>query len=59
MRLPFDIQMSRVVIPGHMAPPEGQMPDAIKANPCDEGFTFTLGKNGYKYTRYGLERHDA
>ena len=59
VRLPFDIQMSRVVIPGHMAPPEGQMPDAIKANPCDEGFTFTLGKNGYKYTRYGLERHDA
>ena len=59
VRLPFDIPVSRVVIPAHMAPPSSQMPVSIAPEPCDEGFTFTLGLMAYTYSRYGLEGLNA
>lgn len=58
MSHPFGTLVRSVGIPAHMAP-RGPAPDTIDAEPCDDGFRFTIGTRRYRYTRYGLEFDDA
>ena len=55
MRSPFGADIERITIPAHWL--EGQaIPDIVRAEATDEGFTFTLGERAFRYTRLGLEK---
>ncbi|MCU7904947.1 MAG: CRISPR-associated helicase Cas3' [Candidatus Thiodiazotropha sp. (ex Epidulcina cf. delphinae)] len=53
---PFDIPLSEMLIPGHMAPQgENAIMDLTQT---DGGIRFRLGPKRYRYTRHGLETVD-
>lgn len=55
---PFGARIERVSIPAHWL--EGASPpEVVAAQPIEEGFTFTIGANHFRYTRFGLEKDDA
>lgn len=59
MRSPFGTLVDRIAIPSHFLPDDTQLPETIGAEAIDGGFRFRLGKQTFRYTRFGLEKDDA
>lgn len=55
---PFGVAIERVQIPAHWLP-DGPLPDAVEAQPIEQGFRFALGGRAFRYTRFGMEKDDA
>ncbi len=56
MTSPFNITLTEMLIPGHMAP---ENPDEIEdLKPTENSITFRLSNRHYRYTRHGLETID-
>ncbi len=58
VRSPFGADIRRVPIPSHWLG-NIALPDAVCAEPTDEGFRFRIGATQFRYTRFGLEKDDV
>lgn len=54
---PFRTEIHRVAIPSHWLG-EGEVPEAVRAEPTGDGFRFEVGNRRFRYTRFGLEREE-
>jgi CRISPR-associated endonuclease/helicase Cas3 len=54
---PFRNEIHRVAIPSHWLG-EGEVPEAVRAEPTGDGFRFEVGNRRFRYTRFGLEREE-
>ncbi|WP_232301052.1 CRISPR-associated helicase Cas3' [Caldimonas taiwanensis] len=58
MRSPFGADMGRVSIPARWLK-GATVPESVRAEPTADGFRFAIGHQGFRYTRFGLEKDDA
>lgn len=57
---PLGLAINDVAIPAHLLPNGGgPWPEEVMVSPCLDGLHFELGAQGYRYTRFGLEKEDS
>lgn len=59
MRSPFGVKIHRVTVPARWLNESALSEETICAETTTEGFRFSIGKTGFRYTRFGLEKDDA
>lgn len=58
MLSPFGVSIQRVAIPARWLK-NTKVPETLTAEVVEEGFRFCIGKEAFRYTRFGLEKDDA